>query len=320
MLEKIDKVNWAELKHAYGTCENIPNVVRRLSHPDRAVRQGALSYISENLFHQGTHYEVNEVALPFLLEVAAAPQAPDRIPLYRLLQAMLGSEAIPKSPRQRKEYSAYLRRAYSWMFDRRGRKKKDSDDAHWGALFEKSSAAAWKRHQLLREVIRSDQAASVRAEAVRLLAEMARSSLGRPWAKPEDAAKLVTFFRRQAGADSDIAVRASCALALGLLRDEPTAAAAVAAVFAKAKDIAVRTAAAAAWSLMPSAVPAEASRLLLEGILDEVLRPADAEEIPSPLAYRYAELGLPLGGQSRPPLPPFSTSHRKFTQLRLEYL
>jgi HEAT repeat protein len=304
MLENIDRVNWAELKHAYGTCENFPNVVRRLAHPDRAVRLGALSYISENLFHQGTHYDVNEFALPFLLEVAAAPQAPDWVPLFRLLQAMLGSEAIPKSPRQRKEYNAYLRRAYPWMFDQRGRKKKDSDSGHWEALFAKSSAAAWKCRKLLVAVIRSDQAAGVRSEAVRLLAEMARSSLGKPWVRSNEAAKLVAVFRRQAGADPDLPVRASCALALGLLRDESTAASAVAAVFAKAKAIPVRTACAAAWSLMPSAVPAEASRLLLEGILHEVLRPADSEETPSPLAYRYAELGLPLGGRSEAPLPP----------------
>lgn len=303
MLETIDKVNWAEQHHAYGTCESFPKVVRRLAHPDRAVREGALCYISENLFHQGTHYEVNEVALPFLLEVVASPQVPDRIPLFRLLQAMLGSEELPKSPRQRKEYKAYLRRAYPWMFDQRGREKKDSDSGHWEGLFEKSAAAAWNCRELMLEVIRSDQAANVRAEAVRLLAEMARSSLGKPWAKPKDAAKLVAFFQRQAGADPDLAVRASCVLGLGLLRDEPTAASAVAAVFAKATSTPVRTAAAAAWSLMPTAVPAEASRMLLEGILDDVLRPADTEEIPSPLADRYAELGLPLGGLSQPPMP-----------------
>ena len=181
------------------------------------------------------------------------------------------------------------------MFDKRGKKKKDSDSGHWGDLFEKSSAAAWKCRKVLLDVIRSDQAAGVRSEAVRLLAEMARSSHGKPWVKPKDEAKLVEFFRRQTGADSDLAVQASCALALGLLRDEPTAAAAVAAVFAKSKAVPVRTAAAAAWSLMSSAVPTEALRMLLEGILDETLRPADAEDIPSPLPGRYAELGMPLG-------------------------
>jgi hypothetical protein len=304
MLENIDRVNWAELKHAYGTCENFPNVVRRLAHPDRAVRLGALSYISENLFHQGTHYDVNEFALPFLLEAAASPQVPDRVPLYRLLQAMLGGESIPMSPRQRREHQAYLRRAYPWMFDKRGKKKKDSDSGHWEALFEKSSAAAWKCRRLLFDVIRSDQVASVRSEAVRLLAEMARSSHGKPWVKPKDEAKLVEFFRRQAGADSDLAVQASCALALGPLRDEPTAAAAVAGVFAKSKAVPVRTAAAAAWSLMASALPTEALRMLLEGILDEKLRPADAEDIPSPLPGRYAELGMPLGGRSPKTSPP----------------
>src|SRR5260370_13615668 len=111
MLENVDKLNWAELKHAYGTCEEFPKIVRLLAHPDQGARRGALSYISENLFHQGTHYDVNEIALPFLLEVAASPQVPDRIPLYRLLQAMLGSESIPMSPRQRQEHQAYLRRA-----------------------------------------------------------------------------------------------------------------------------------------------------------------------------------------------------------------
>ena len=304
MLENIDKVNWAEHKHAYGTCENFPKIVRRLAHPDKGVRSGALSYISENLFHQGTHYDVNEFALPFLLEVAASPKVPDRVPLYRLLQAMLGSEALPKSPRQRKEYNVYLRRAYPWMFDKRGKKKKDSDSGHWEDLFEKSSAAAWKCRKLLLDVIRSDQAAGVRSEAVRLLAEMARSSHGKAWVKPKDEAKLVEFFRRQASADSDLAVQASCALALGLLRDEPAAAAAVAAVFAKTKAVPVRTAAAAARSLMAAAVPTDALRVLLDGILDETLRPADAEDIPSPLPGAYAELGMPLGGSPPKSSPP----------------
>ena len=304
MLENIDKVNWAELNHAYGTCENFPKVIRRLAHPEKGVRSGALCYISENLFHQGTHYDVNEFALPFLLEVAAAPRVPDRVPLYRLLQAMLGGESLPMSPRQRREHRAYQRRAYPWMFDQRSKKKKDPDSRHSEALFDKSSAAAWKSRRLLVDVIRSDQAAGVRAEAVRLLAEMARSSHGKPWVKPGDEAKLVEFFRRQAGADSDLAVRASCALALGLLRDEPTAAVAVASVFAKAEAVAVRTAAAAAWCLMASAVPADALRMLLEGILDETLRSADAEDIPSPLPGRYAELGMPLGGDSPKSSPP----------------
>ena len=137
MLENIDKVNWAELKHAYGTCEEFPKIVRLLAHTDLGVRRGALSYISENLFHQGTHYDVNEYALPFLLEVAASPQVPDRVPLYRLLQAMLGSESIPMSPRQRKEHQAYLRRAYPWMFGRQRSKSSDSD--YWGKKRGRSS-------------------------------------------------------------------------------------------------------------------------------------------------------------------------------------
>ena len=317
MLENVDKVNWAELKHAYGTCEDFPKVLRRLAHPERGKRQGALGYVSENLFHQETHYDVNEFALPFLLEVAASPEVPDRIPLYRLLQAMLGREAIPKSPRQVKEYNVYLRRAYSYLFDKRGRKKKkDSDSGHWEALFEKSAAAAWKCRKLLVGVVRSDQAADVRREAVRLLAEMGRSSVGQRWVKSKEAANLVAFFRRQAGADPDMAVRASCALALGRMRDEPTAADAVAAVFAKAKAVPIRTAAAAAWCLLPSAVPAEALRTLMEGILDETLRPADAEDIPSPLPGRYAEFGLPLGGGSATRSPP-STLAVPFPELSL---
>jgi len=44
--------------------------------------------------------------------------------------------------------------------------------------------------------------------------------------------------------------------------------------------------------------------MLLEGVLDETLRPADAEDIPSPLADRYAELGQPLSGSSPTPSSP----------------
>lgn len=306
MLETLDDVNWAEQKHAYGTCEALPTIIRRLADPEQGVRLHALSYISENLFHQETHYDVNEIALPFLFEVAASPDVPDRIPLYRLLQRMLGEDSIPMSPRQKKEYDAYDRRENSWKYRKRDEDESDDDDDdcsspnYWTRLFNKSAAACWKHRQLLVDVVRSAQPAEVRCEAVRLLAELARSSLGEPWVKPKEAAKLVTMLRGRATADRDTAVRASCALALGLLRDEPTAADAVATVFAKAKAAPVRTAAAAAWCLTRATVPAAALQVLLEGILDETLRPAAARHIPSPLAVAYSEFGLTLGGDSAP--------------------
>lgn len=310
MLENIDDVNWSELQHAYGSCEALPKIIWMLADPDQGVRLHALSYISENLFHQETHYDVNEFALPFLLEVAASPQLPDRVPLYQLLQRMLGEDSIPMSPRQSKEYLAYQRKVYPEKFERRDEDESDNDsddcssERYWKSQFEKSAAAAWKRRALLVDVVRSAQPADMRCEAVRLLAEMGRSILGQAWIKPKDVAKLVTMFRSRATADRDTAVRASCALALGLLRDEPTAAAAVATVFAKAKAAPVRTAAAASWCLMRATVPAEALRALLEGILDETLRRADERRISSPLAVGYAKFGLALGNDSPSTSPP----------------
>jgi hypothetical protein len=78
MLEGLDQIEWNKLHHAYGTAEDVPDLIRSLTHPSRDVRQSAYSELYGNLWHQGTIYEATAYAVPFLIEVAASESTPDR--------------------------------------------------------------------------------------------------------------------------------------------------------------------------------------------------------------------------------------------------
>lgn len=43
MLENLDKINWAELSHAYRPANDVPGLLRQLASPDQAVRDKTYS-------------------------------------------------------------------------------------------------------------------------------------------------------------------------------------------------------------------------------------------------------------------------------------
>ena len=88
MLEQLDEVAWASLSHAYGSAEDVPDLLRALASPDRARRERARSELYSNIFHQGTRWEATSYAVPFLLELCAAPAMPDRHQLIELVAAL----------------------------------------------------------------------------------------------------------------------------------------------------------------------------------------------------------------------------------------
>lgn len=78
MLEDLDKANWSSLKHAYGTAEDVPGLIRALISPSPDKRKAAIVELYGNLWHQGTIYEATSHAVPFLIELAASDKTPDR--------------------------------------------------------------------------------------------------------------------------------------------------------------------------------------------------------------------------------------------------
>lgn len=57
MLENLDKVNWANLTHAYGEASDVPALLLELASPDAATRKEAHYYLYGNIIHQGMVYE-----------------------------------------------------------------------------------------------------------------------------------------------------------------------------------------------------------------------------------------------------------------------
>ncbi|MBA9007689.1 HEAT repeat domain-containing protein [Thermomonospora cellulosilytica] len=84
-LEGLDRIDWAELEHAYGEAEDVPGLLRTLRSADAKAREAAHRELSATIFHQGSRYEATPHAVPFLIRLAAAPDTPDRDQVLRLL-------------------------------------------------------------------------------------------------------------------------------------------------------------------------------------------------------------------------------------------
>ena len=87
-MEKLDQVPWKQLKHAYGLAEDVPELLRALrTAPSDAPNdeRSPLWHLFGNIWHQGTVYEATSYAVPFLLDLAADAQTPDRIGILGLL-------------------------------------------------------------------------------------------------------------------------------------------------------------------------------------------------------------------------------------------
>jgi hypothetical protein len=67
--------NWRELKHAYGSAEDIPGIISALT-PDPT--SPAWEDLWSRVCHQGMTYSASPVVLPFLLSVASGWSATDR--------------------------------------------------------------------------------------------------------------------------------------------------------------------------------------------------------------------------------------------------
>ncbi|MFD7439872.1 hypothetical protein [Streptomyces sp. NPDC059909] len=68
--EQFDGVDWAGLAHAYGSAEDVPELLRAMEDPDEDVRDEALDELVSSLCHQGTVYPGTAPAVPRLGRLA----------------------------------------------------------------------------------------------------------------------------------------------------------------------------------------------------------------------------------------------------------
>ncbi|MET8769036.1 HEAT repeat domain-containing protein [Streptomyces sp. NPDC004658] len=93
MFTGIDEVDWASLRHAHGSAEDVPGWLRALASPDTAERATALDGLYDAVHHQGRVYEATPACVPFLFALAAREEVPDRGCVVELLVGIGGESA-----------------------------------------------------------------------------------------------------------------------------------------------------------------------------------------------------------------------------------
>ncbi|MEV5437567.1 HEAT repeat domain-containing protein [Streptomyces sp. NPDC052682] len=90
MLTGIDEVDWASLRHAYGSAKDVPGLLRGLASADPAERETALDGMYGAVHHQGDVYDATLACVPFLLDLVAREEVQDRAGIVELLVSIGG--------------------------------------------------------------------------------------------------------------------------------------------------------------------------------------------------------------------------------------
>ncbi|MEV0738099.1 HEAT repeat domain-containing protein [Streptomyces sp. NPDC050549] len=85
MFTGIDEVDWASLRHAYGSAEDVPGLLRGLASADPVERASALDGMYGAAHHEGRVYDSTLACVPFLLALATEEGVAERGELVELL-------------------------------------------------------------------------------------------------------------------------------------------------------------------------------------------------------------------------------------------
>jgi len=116
MLEGLDEVPWHELSHAYGSAEDVPGLLRELQ--NERSHETALWHLFGNIWHQNTVYEATAYAVPFLIELAADAETPDRPGILSLLSCIAGGAsylAVHGNLFNSSEFERQLEQEQQWV-------------------------------------------------------------------------------------------------------------------------------------------------------------------------------------------------------------
>lgn len=101
MFRGIDEVDWASLRHAYGSAEDVPGLLRGLASADPSERQTALDGLYGAVHHQGDVYDSTLACVPFLLTLAGSEEVRDRAGVVELLVSIGDIAGAPDGPATR---------------------------------------------------------------------------------------------------------------------------------------------------------------------------------------------------------------------------
>ncbi len=192
MLEGLDHIDWASLRHAYGPATDAPEHLRRLASDDPGQREEAYTALMSSLCHQGDVYQATPHVVPFLFEMLAADAVPDRALLLWMLAALSAGQP-------------WLTPQHTWMVEVLAGQGRDFEDE-----VRLARQVADQTHQAVRAGLslilslldHADRA--VRIGAARVLCTL-----------PEDGLLGLAALRARIEREPDVAVRAELVNCLG---------------------------------------------------------------------------------------------------------
>jgi hypothetical protein len=278
LLQGLDDIPWDKLRHAYGAASDVPALLLALTGADAEERRKTWWDLYGNLYHQGSIYEATAYAVPFLLELAQAPEVPDR---HEILQYLL---AISEGRSYREVHDgAYLfdseeKRAEFW-------KESGSDLEHALAVYDAVRAGGAVYRGLL-----ASPEARIRACAALLLGQ-----------SPPDALRntgwLCAHFE---GGEADASVLTACVLAMGALAANcPQGASWLEELLARDGRRAVRIAAAIGLAQAYRVeMPAGVIACLADALNDPGEAPGIFDSLPRDVLAKQCANALALGGSA----------------------
>jgi hypothetical protein len=88
--------DWSVVSHAYGPAIDLPDVLRALRSPEEQRRAWAVEQFAARALHQGSLYPAAAAAVPYLVELLADDDAPDRTLGHELLTAILPEQELDR--------------------------------------------------------------------------------------------------------------------------------------------------------------------------------------------------------------------------------
>ena len=214
--ESLDEVEWHNIRHAYGSSEEVPQILAALCSDNQNEAESAFNWLESNAYHQQTHYEVNAAIVPFLLEIAADISIPFRNYSLKTLLAWcciddfllpfpLESALQPLNP----EMDAY--------------------GAPWRTHYRRTLKAIWQHCGFLVQILQQDPLSEFRCDAANMLGQLVvfgksecQLCVGEQLPdrnERQTEEQIVGLLAVSSKRDPHVDVRVSCALNLGICRD-----------------------------------------------------------------------------------------------------
>lgn len=213
MLERLDEVNWAGLKHSLGSAEDLPALIRKLASSDGDDRSAALEELERRVFEQFSRvFQATPFIVPFLIELLRTGDASSKLSLLNWFD-YLGDGPTPwlREPTNLKTYGEREPgEGGIWMEDEVG-----LSDAEHRAIMEQEKVYISQTHVAVREglslyldLLETDEDQAVR-EICAWLAVIF----------PERVEEIAPRLRAQIAREEDVYVRATLIWSLGRLAD-----------------------------------------------------------------------------------------------------